>query len=135
MIIGVKKAKNYSASNFHIDLFPEILNFLHIFFIPHAVQSHVFDSEDRLYRANHKLATDPHRHTQTFIHFSFADVEKGKGAVLKRKFLYYQVKVSELLKIDPSDIGASGKEPMRGRELPQVFEAPPILQSISRPPN
>ena len=31
------------------------------------------------------------------------------------------------MKIDPSDIGASGNEPMRVRELPRVFEAPPNL--------
>ena len=37
-----------------------------------------------------KLATDRHRLTQTFIHFSFADVGNIKGAVIKRKFLYYQ---------------------------------------------
>jgi len=35
--------------------------------------------------------------------------------------------VSELLKIDQSDIRTPGKEPMRVRELPQVFEAPPNL--------
>ena len=30
---------------------------------------------------------------QTFIHFSFTEVEKRKGAVLKRKFLYRQLNV------------------------------------------